>query len=582
MSSYNYNNSNYNNSGGGGYPPQDTGGGGGGGGYYGNYENGGGYGNAGAYYQPPQQQQQQPYNYEQQNHYNPPQNAYQAPPPPDNQQQHQYPPPQQQYQQDYTGAAEFKAAKQYNPAPKFRDLWAALLFVAHFALFVVMGALFVHSLPSSAFQHSGQLRYTKTFYSWPTMIMWLCVLLVSVVFSLAYLCVLQMFAGQMLVISFWFAVVSMIGTGIYYLAARIWFAGAIMLVFGVFYACMWFSWRHRIPFSRVVLQAVCRITRRFPSTIVVSVAFLVIQAAFSAFWSLALAGSFKYMEKYQTCSTRSDRNGRQYQSCSNTLQVLAWVYMVLSFYWTSSVILNVLHTTICGTFGTFFFFEGSPGGYPTRNVTLSALKRALTNSFGSVCFGSLVVAVIQTIRAIAYSVRTQQQDNCAVQMVLCCIDCILGCIQGIVEFFNKYAYVEVALYGKPFVQAAKDTWTIIEDRGVSMIINDCLIGNVLQMGSFLCAAVVALVAWLYITITKPEYNAAGSYTAPIIIAAFVIAMSMFMVLLKCIDSGTATTFVCLAEDPEAMAFNNPELFDQVQQTYPQVVRGVRGPRYAGA
>ncbi|KAJ2709689.1 pH nine-sensitive protein 1, partial [Coemansia spiralis] len=140
-----------------------------------------------------------------------------------------------------------------------------------------------------------------------------------------------------------------------------------------------------------------------------------------------------------------------------------------------------------------------------------------------------------------------------------------------------YAYVEIAVYGKPFVQAAKDTWTLVTDRGIDALINDSLIGNVLQMGAFLCASIVALVAWLYITISKPAYNASGSYTVPIIIAAFVLAMSMFMVLLKCIDSGAATTFVCLAEDPDAMARNNPRLFSMVAEVYPQVVRGVRVP-----
>ncbi|KAJ2435250.1 putative choline transporter, neither null mutation nor overexpression affects choline transport, partial [Coemansia sp. RSA 2424] len=180
-----------------------------------------------------------------------------------------------------------------------------------------------------------------------------------------------------------------------------------------------------------------------------------------------------------------------------------------------------------------------------------------------------------TVRSILRAIRSQGNDNIAVQLIACCVDCILGCIEGMVAFFNKYAYVEIAIYGKPFTQAAKDTWSLIKDRGVDALINDCLIGNVLQMGSFLCAAVVALVAWLYITITKPEYNSTGSYTAPIILSAFVIAMSMFMVLLKCIDSGAATTFVCLAEDPEAMARNNPELFRMVREAYPQVVRGVR-------
>ncbi|KAJ2833471.1 putative choline transporter, neither null mutation nor overexpression affects choline transport [Coemansia furcata] len=298
------------------------------------------YGDGGGYYQPPppQHQQYQP----QQPFYQPPpvNNDNYYPPPP--------PPPQQQHQDFGAFDGDFKGAKQYNRTPKFRDLWAALLFLAHFALFVVMAVLFIKALPSTAFKNSGQLKHSKDFYSLPTMIMWLCVLLASIVFSVLYLMVMQMFAGQMLVISFWFSVLVMIGTGCYYLAAKIWFAGAIM-----------------------------------------------------------------------------------------------------------------------------------------------------------------------------------------------------------------------------------DTWTLIKDRGVDAVINDSLIGNVLQMGSFLCAAVVALIAWLYITITKPEYNNTGSYTAPIILSAFIIAMSMFTVLLKCIDSGAATTFVCLAEDPEAMQRNNPELYHMVREAYPNVVHGVR-------
>ncbi|KAJ1732448.1 putative choline transporter, neither null mutation nor overexpression affects choline transport [Coemansia biformis] len=528
----------------------------------------------------------------------PPQGGYEAPPPPPEQhqydgyggysdgnyqqQQQQPPPPAEPYypppQDQAAGAGDdFKGAKKFVREPKFRDLWAALLFLAQLALFVVMAALFINSLPSSTFKNPGGPHPTKNFYSQPTMIMWLCVLLVSIVFSVLYLGLMQMFARQMLVISFWFAVVSMIGTGIYYLSARIWFAGAIMLIFGVMYALMWFSWRHRLPFSKLVLETVCHITRRFPSTIVVSLGFLLVQAAYSALWSLAFVGSFKYMDKYQHCTTHTDRNGRQYQSCTNVPQILSWVFMVFSFYWTSGVIINVLHTTICGTFATFYFFEGSPYGYPTKHVTLSSLKRAMTTSFGSICFGSLIVAIIQTIRAIVRAFRSQNDDNLAAQLIGCCLDCILGCIEGIVEFFNKYAYVEIAVYGKPFVQAAKDTWTLVKDRGIDALINDSLIGNVLQMGAFMCASVVALVAWLYITITKPEYNATGSYTVPIIIAAFLLAMSMFTVLLKCIDSGAATTFVCLAEDPGTMARNNPRLFAMVAEAYPQVVRGVRTP-----
>jgi hypothetical protein len=67
-----------------------------------------------------------------------------------------------------------------------------------------------------------------------------------------------------------------------------------------------------------------------------------------------------------------------------------------------------------------------------------------------------------------------------------------------VEYFNKYAYIEIALYGtrslqlhtdlsdgrryvpryvgKPYIAAAKDTWHLLTDRGVDAIINDTIVG----------------------------------------------------------------------------------------------------------
>ena len=34
----------------------------------------------------------------------------------------------------------------------------------------------------------------------------------------------------------------------------------------------------------------------------------------------------------------------------------------------------------------------------------------------------------------------------------------------------------VALYGKPYIEAAKDTWRLFKDRGIDALINDSLVG----------------------------------------------------------------------------------------------------------
>lgn len=69
--------------------------------------------------------------------------------------------------------------------------------------------------------------------------------------------------------------------------------------------------------------------------------------------------------------------------------------------------------------------------------------RAITTSFGSICFGSFLVALIQALRALA----NEAQNNGDAQILACIASCILGCIQGCVEYFNKWAFVYVGLYG---------------------------------------------------------------------------------------------------------------------------------------
>jgi Plasma-membrane choline transporter len=59
-------------------------------------------------------------------------------------------------------------------------------------------------------------------------------------------------------------------------------------------------------------------------------------------------------------------------------------------------------------------------------------------SYGSICFGSLLVALIQALRALEHHTR----DNDDFQFLSCIIQCILGCLQGILEGINRWAYSE--------------------------------------------------------------------------------------------------------------------------------------------
>lgn len=61
----------------------------------------------------------------------------------------------------------------------------------------------------------------------------------------------------------------------------------------------------------------------------------------------------------------------------------------------------------------------------------------MTTSFGSICFGSLIVAIIQALRQLAHQAR----QNGDAGILACIAECILGCLESIAEYFNKWAFI---------------------------------------------------------------------------------------------------------------------------------------------
>ena len=67
----------------------------------------------------------------------------------------------------------------------------------------------------------------------------------------------------------------------------------------------------------------------------------------------------------------------------------------------------------------------------------------------------------------------------------------LRTVSVVAQFRKRYAYIEIgkqlrvrtsgsadfviALYGKPYIQAAKDTWGLFTDRGIDALVNDQLV-----------------------------------------------------------------------------------------------------------
>ena len=152
--------------------------------------------------------------------------------------------------------------------------------------------------------------------------------------------------------------------------------------------------------------------------------------------------------------------------------------------------------------------------------------------------------------------------------------CLIGILDWAVQFINRYAFSHIALYGKPYIAAAKDTWTMMKDRGIDALVNDCLIGPVITMGSLFVAYLSALLSYLYLEYTHPAYNEGGTFTPVIMAFSFLIGLQVCQIFMTPISSGVDTLFVAMAWDPEVMIREHSDLYHRLIQVYPRVQQAI--------
>lgn len=438
-----------------------------------------------------------------------------------------------------------KADKMFK-SNSWRDLWAALLFYAHLVgVAVILGLNYKNLRKLEEIQSGGDK--SEIFQAMGVVG---GSLLVGVVLLTIFLNLINKFPSSMIKGTFISSIVllGMMGLGMFLVPGGV-FMGILYLILAGLNILIYFSWRKRIPFSATLLKCVVDVMQLYPNTWNLSIFAILSQAAFTALYLVTLTAiGLKYSDKIDAGGSFHVQEG----------DVASMLYIVFSMYWTMQVIQNVVHTTVCGVFATFYFLHGT--GAVILKPVWSSFSRSMTYSFGSIAFGSLIVAIIQFVRFLVNSTRNQR-DNLAAA----CADCLLGMIEGLVRYFNHYAYVHVAIYGKPFVESGKDTWELIKSHGVDVIINDSLVGNCMSIGVLLIGLTSGLISF----IAGKIFFSNDALTITTTALSFVFVSMIAAVATRLLESGVSATLVCYAEDPTSLQRSKPELYREITSSYQQ-------------
>ena len=344
----------------------------------------------------------------------------------------------------------------------------ALQFLAFFAGYVVVSAIAIKGYVDGS-GGNGIYGGLNTFsLNSNTIVLFACALAAAVVLSYVYVLLAQMFPKAFIWVTGILNIIFAFGTAIFYLYKKYYSAGIVFLLFGAFLAFAFYTWIPRIPFSALMLKTSIGVSKKYGHTYLVSSIGGLLAAAFAAWFSVTMVAIYVKWEPSET----NPNCGADGSGCSKAKVIGLIAFVTFTMYWISEWLKNTIHTIISGVFGTWYFCVHN---FP-KDATRGAAKRALTYSFGSISLGSLLVAIIQFLRHLCSVARSESAQEGGIggmigMAVFCVLNCLLGLVEWAVEFLNRYAFAHIALYGKAYIPAAKDTWKMIKDRGIDALIN---------------------------------------------------------------------------------------------------------------
>eukprot|EP00527_Entomoneis_sp_CCMP2396_P008149 CAMPEP_0198137610 /NCGR_PEP_ID=MMETSP1443-20131203/1086_1 /TAXON_ID=186043 /ORGANISM="Entomoneis sp., Strain CCMP2396" /LENGTH=546 /DNA_ID=CAMNT_0043799103 /DNA_START=33 /DNA_END=1673 /DNA_ORIENTATION=+ len=316
----------------------------------------------------------------------------------------------------------------------------------------------------------------------------------------------------------------------------------------------------RVPFAASNLLVALTAVQTNGGLILVSLASTIAVSVWTLIWILALVGVYM-------------RNAECYEgTCETHTNGFFFLLLLLSYYWTSEVFKNVMHVTTAGTVGTWWFAPDDACTYCSPAIT-DSLRRATTYSLGSVCFGSLLTALLQLLHQICHDLRRRGRGNA---ILLCVVEAVLAVLESLVSYFNKWAYIYIGLYGYDYITSGGKVVALFRQRGWSAIINDHLVTRALSLVSLVIGALTGCMGMALASVTSWVSDFGDAALVLAFFVPFICGLASSMILLSVVASAVDTVIVSFAESPLEMERNHPGLYTQMvrawRQAFPEEFR----------
>lgn len=456
---------------------------------------------------------------------------------------------------------------------KPNDFWATILFILHLVVSIVYMGLTYLIEPESG-------KPNLYYFNSQDVITISTTVLISFVFggivAVIYLVVsikmpkMMIKLSALAYVSFMMAIVIM-GT-IICLASGYYFLGIILgieiLLFAIFGLLLFLMIKKAAALTAVYIQIATEILREFKAVLLISFLGLILYCIFTFFLYACFLLSFRYFN-YQ-------------YGAAIFFPGMFW--LVFSWYWTTQVIKGIVRVTIAGIVGRWYFNDDVKD---QGAIIFKSFFRATFTSSGSICFGSLIVAIIATLKTTFRFLYTLNASTSAQNLAMCFVKIFVGCflfcfysmflrLEAALRFFNRYAFTYIGIYGFPFIKAGRATLGLLITKGLEVVLTDVAISIVLAtqiLGVVMGAIFISTgsVTFFYYFIYTEDYlnEMELIYYVSNFLSVF-FAVGIALITTELIAYIIPSVLICSSEEPSRMTGKTPALVEILHKKYPQL------------
>lgn len=333
---------------------------------------------------------------------------------------------------------------------------------------------------------------------------------------------------------------------------------AVILMIAVFVL------RNKIHLTCAIISETCRgIQSNYFGLISVSVTIALVYIGFAAVWGT----SFVYL--YSIPSSTVTIDSQVVQKFNESVRNLMY-FQIFGFFWVSNFAIALFQMSVAGAMSQWYFTREDYSSIHLGSPAFKSFIHGLTYSFGSLAFGSLLVAIINFIQFLIAQARRASKTK-FLSWAFCLVECCFGCIESLVKFINKFSFVYIAMHGYHFVKASRCSFSLLSRNFLSAAVVDYLTYYVLLIAKLLGTGISVLLCYTILTALGREVT---SVTLTFVIVVSWLVFSLFSII---VDTGVDTIYVAYAEDLERspnQVHIDPELHQELQNVVAEAKKSI--------